>query len=94
MFSGIAMIEDAGTDQACFQRALGYRQSCSCLCISCSHGVHALQASTNPLRVMVHHLRDEKYTATDDVIKVRTGPLPDEAPHICLPLASTHRVTP
>ena len=32
------------------------------------------QASTNPLRVMVHHLRDEKYSATDDVIKVHLRP--------------------
>ena len=26
----------------------------------------------NPHRVLVQHLRDEKYSATDDVIKVRT----------------------
>ncbi len=28
----------------------------------------------NPHRVLVQHLRDEKYSSTDDVIKVRCGP--------------------
>ena len=43
------------------------------LCIMClGHEgiIFAMQASTNPLRVLVQHLRDDKYSATDDVIKV------------------------
>ena len=31
------------------------------------------QASMNPHRVLVQHMRDEKYSATDDVIKARCG---------------------
>ena len=43
---------------------------------------YVVQASTNPLRVMVHHLRDEKYSATDDIIKVHSQ-FPFITRHFC-----------